>query len=113
MLSKGKFRFQITYHQRVKATFLISTERLLNANLKRPGIQSEQTKNTGKDEPLSVPQLQQFSSSNKPTRGSDTKYHIKGPMSCFSGYYPVPLCVMKVFMHVNGLQSQKPSKYTL
>ena len=26
---------------------------------------------------------------------------------------PIPLCVMKVFMHVNRLQSHKPSKYTL
>ena len=26
---------------------------------------------------------------------------------------PIPLCVMKICMHVNGLQSHKPSKYTL
>ena len=27
--------------------------------------------------------------------------------TCFSGYDPSP-CVMKVFMHVNGVQSQNP-----
>ena len=52
---------------------------------------------------LSVPESRD-TPGNPPTV---TPEGIKGEASCFSGYYPSP-CVMKVFMHVNGVQSQNP-----